>query len=160
MVRLLCSLAIVALVAACSRETSSDRQADRTSEAQDCITEWAGPWTAECSAEWVADVVDRAGYRVSGHTQSAWIVTGRGRSFYIWATDEGPPVEQILRREPYRLVAEVAGEELYDDGTRTFWKANGFLFWIEAGPRGDSVAPTPTELAPLIRSSRLSTPPP
>jgi hypothetical protein len=37
---------------------------------------------------------------------------------------------------------------VYDDGTRTFWLANGYLFWMEAGPRGDSVAPTPTELAP------------
>jgi hypothetical protein len=39
---------------------------------------------------------------------------------YVWATDEGPPVKQILRRESYRFVAEVAGAKVYDDGTRTF----------------------------------------
>ena len=161
MVRLLLLLAIVALVAACSRDSGSDREASKAqvSETQDCITEWVGPWTAECSAEWVAEVVERAGYRVTGDTKSAWIATGTERSFYVWATDEGPPVKQILRRESYRFVAEVAGAKVYDDGTRTFWLANGYLFWIEAGPRGDSVAPTPTELAPLIHASRAVAPP-
>jgi hypothetical protein len=156
MVRRLLLLAIVALATACSRDTPTDQQAGND---QNCIAEWAGPWTAECSAKWVADVVERAGYRVIGDTKSAWIATGRGKSFYIWATDEGPPVEQIVRREPYRLVAKVAGEKVYDDGTRTFWKSNGFLFWIEAGPTGDSVAPTPIQLAPIIRVSGAVAPP-
>ena len=155
MARSLLLLAIVALVPACSRGTLADQRG----KAQNCIEEWAGPWTADCSAKWVAKIVDQAGYHVSGDTKSAWIATGRGRSFYMWATDEGPPVEQIVRREYYRLVAEIAGEKLYDDGTRTFWKANGFLFWIEAGPRADSVAPTPLQLGPLIRASRSVAPP-
>jgi len=55
--------------------------------------------------------------------------------------DEGPAVKQILRRESYRFVAEVAGAKVYDDGTRTFWLANGYLF------------------APLIRASRAVAPP-
>ena len=96
---------------------------------------------------------------LAGDTKGAWIATGTEPSFYVWATDEGPPVKQILRRESYRFVAEVAGAKVYDDFTRTFWLANGYLFWIEAGPRGDSVAPTPTELAPLIRASRAVAPP-
>jgi hypothetical protein len=148
-------VAILAL-AACSHDMPTTRQANGE---QTCIAEWAGPWTAECSATWVAGLVERAGYRVTGDTKSVWIVTGKERSFYVWATDEGPPVKQILRRESYRFVAEVAGARVYDDGTRKFWLANGYLFWIEAGPRGDSVAPTPTELAPLIHASRAVTPP-
>jgi hypothetical protein len=155
MLRRLLLLGIVALVPACSRDTPTD-QGEKT---QNCIVEWAGPWTAECDAEWVAEVVEQAGYRVTGDPKSAWIATGKERSFYIWATDGGPPVKQIVRRESYRFVARVARARVYGDGTRKFWLANGYLFWIEAGPRGDSVAPTPTELAPLIRASRALAPP-
>jgi hypothetical protein len=156
MVRRLLLLAIVALAPACSRDTPADQQGRK---AQNCIVEWAGPWTAECSAKWVAKVVERAGYHVTGDTKSAWIAKGKDQSFYVWATNEGPPVKQILRRESYRFVARVAGARVYDDGTRKFWLANGYLFWIEAGPRGHSVSPTPLQLAPLIRASRAVAPP-
>jgi hypothetical protein len=72
---------------------------------------------------------------------------------------KGRPSSRSFGARAIDSVAEVAGAKVYDDGTRTFWLANGYLFWIEAGPRGDSVAPTPTELAPLIRASRAVAPP-
>jgi hypothetical protein len=154
-VRPLLFLALLAFVSACSRDTPTPQEAGKE---QTCITEWMGPWTAECSAKWVVKIVGQAGYRVAGDTKSAWIAAGRARSFYIWATDE-TPVKQIVRREGYRLVAQVAGTKVYDDGTRRFWRANAYLIWIEAGSRDDAVAPTPTELAPLIRASRAIPPP-
>jgi hypothetical protein len=144
-------LAILVLAAACSRGTPTNRQADVE---QTCIAELAGPWTAECSAKWVAKLVEQAGYRLTGDTKSAWVAAGQGRSFYIWATDLTTPVAQIARRESYRIAARVGRTRVYDDGTRTFWRANRYLIWIQAGPHDDSVAPTPAELAPLIRASR------
>jgi hypothetical protein len=150
-VRPLVLLAILILASACSGDTSTNRQA---AAEQPCIEEWPGPWTAECSARWVARLVDKAGYRVVGDTKSAWIATGEGTSFYIWATDHTTPVKQIARRESYRMVARIAGTTVYDDGTRKFWRANRYLIWIQAGPRDDSVAPTPPELARLIAASR------
>jgi hypothetical protein len=148
---------MLALLLGCSRERAAPQQA--TVEPS-CVAESTGPWTATCSAAWVAKIVEKAGYRLTGDTQSAWVATGRGTSFYIWATDRTAPVGQIARRESYRLVARVAGTKVYDDSIRKFWAASGYIIWIEAGPRGGSIAPKPTELGPLIRASRAAAAPP
>jgi hypothetical protein len=40
---------------------------------------------------------------LAGDTKSAWIATSTEPSFYVWASDEGPPVKEILRRESYTI---------------------------------------------------------
>jgi hypothetical protein len=135
---------------ASARQTiSTDASARRA-----CVRDWAGPWTSECSARWVARVVRRAGFRVTRATGSAWVAAGRGRHFFIWATERAGSVERLARRESYRLLFRVAEAPVYGDGVRKFWPAGGFILWVAAGPRGDSIAPTARELAPLVRASR------
>ena len=153
---------------ACSTEREADTKARRSESAaasrphvagRECVRGWDGPWTYECSAQWVRQVVRAAGYRMTGDTGSAWVAAGGGRSFYIWATEATSSPKQIAKREHYRLVRRVAKAPVYDDGVRKFWPARGFIFWVEAGPRKDSIAPTARELEPLIRASRRLRPP-
>jgi hypothetical protein len=133
----------------------AERVADR-----ECVRESAGPWTAECSAHWVRRIARRAGYRVAESTGGAWIVAGGRHGFFIWATETSASPEVVAEHGGFRLVGRVAGVPVYDDSVRTFWPASGFLLWVEAGPRADSVAPKPGELGPLIRASRAVPPPP
>jgi hypothetical protein len=126
---------------------------------RECVRESAGPWTSKCSARWVRRIVTHSGYRVTGSTGSAWVAAGRGREFFIWATEASGAVEPLAKREGYRLVGRFAEVPVYDDGVRKFWPARGFLFWVAAGPRGDSVAPTADELAPIILATRTVAPP-
>jgi hypothetical protein len=119
-----------------------------------CVLESAGPWTSECSARWVRRIVVRSGYRVTGTTGSAWVAAGRGREFYIWATAASGSVGLLAKREGYRMIGRVVEAPIYDDGVRKFWPARRFIFWVEAGPRGDSIAPTARELEPIVRASR------
>jgi hypothetical protein len=126
---------------------------------RECVSDSAGPWTSECSAHWVRQIVRHSGYRVTGTTGSAWVAAGRGRDFFIWATRASRPVELVAKRGGYRLVGRVAAAAVYDDGVRTFWPARGFIFWVAPGPRGDSTAPTASELEPIVRASRTVSPP-
>ena len=41
-----------------------------------------------------------------------------------------------------------------------FWEAQGFIFWVKAGPSGDSIVPAPAELGRLVEASRIVPPPP
>ena len=127
--------------------------------ARECVQNSPGPWTSECSARWVRRVVRRAGYRVTGTTGSAWVATGAGREFFIWATERSGSVQRAAKREGYRLVGRVAGAPVYDDGVRKFWPADGFIVWLAAGPRGESIAPRGSDLAPIVRASRATPPP-
>jgi hypothetical protein len=107
----------------------------------------------------VRRIARRAGYRVTGTTGSAWVATGGGTEFFIWATEASGSVEVSARREGYRLIGRVAGAPVYDDGVRRFWPARGFVIWVAAGPRGDSIAPRVGELAALVRAGRTIPPP-
>jgi hypothetical protein len=57
------------------------------------------------------------------------------------------------------MIGRVAQAPVYDDGVRKFWPARRFTFWVEAGPRHDSIAPTASELEPIVRASRTVPPP-
>lgn len=127
--------------------------------ARECVSDSAGPWTSECSARWVRRIIRRSGYRVTGTTGSAWVAAGGGREFFVWATERSGGVELSAEREGYRLAGRVAGAPVYDDGVRKFWPARGFVIWLAAGPRGDSIAPRASELASIIRASRTIPPP-
>lgn len=122
---------------------------------------WPGPWTACAEAEWVRRVVQESGYRVVGDTGSALIAEGKGRSFYVWTTP--------ARREPdaiaaeagnWRRLAVIDGVPIYgDEELWRFWQAQRFIFWVKEGPRGDSIVPSPVELAKLVEASRIVPPP-
>jgi hypothetical protein len=108
-------------------------------------SDWSGPWTACSEARWVGRVVEAGGYSVGDGrgTGSALIAQGRGRGFYVWAAgtgaDDRPPA---------------------DDGVRTSWSAQGFTFWVEAGPGAADVKPTVEELDSVVAASRRLRPPP
>jgi len=131
-----------------------------------CLTDqWPGPWTMCPQAQWVRRVVIKAGYRVVDETGSALVAAGRGRSFYIQATEitlrgkTDKSLDRMRKIEGYSLLARIDGVALYGDGVRETWVANGFAFWVSEGPRGDSIAPKPAELASLIHASKTVAPP-
>jgi hypothetical protein len=99
---------------------------------------------------WSRKVALEAGFRIAGSSGSAWIVKGRNRSFYFWATRSA----NDLRAEGYRVVRRLAGVEILTDGVRLVWRLRRATIWIEAGPTEDSIAPKPGELAELIAASR------
>ena len=105
--------------------------------------DWPGPWTACAEARWAERVVEAGGYRVGGGTGSALTAEGRGRAFYVWASSTGTD-----DRRPA------------DDGVRTSWTAQGFTFWVEAGPSSTDVKPTIDELSGIVTASRRIPPPP
>jgi hypothetical protein len=153
---LLASVSFVAL--ACGGEPQRSGAAGTTTRewvdspsAAECEGEWPGPWTACPRAGWVREVAERAGYRVMGETGSALVAQGKGRSFYIWATDqaagqdlnEGP----TARRGP---LGEVEGVSVYgDERLWRWWTANGFVLWFQAGPYRTSQIPRLNEMKSL-----------
>ena len=154
------------LAAGCAGDGAEEKESTGASPmtpaavpARGCVSEPAGPWTSECSARWVRRIVRRAGYRVTGATGTAWVASGRGREFFIWATEPRGSVKRSAKREGYRPVGRIAGASVYDDGVRRFWPAGRFTVWLAAGPHGDSLAPRVGELAPLVRASRTIPPP-
>jgi hypothetical protein len=122
---------------------------------------WPGPWTACAEAEWVGRVVEEGGYRVVGETGSALTAEGDGRSFNIWTTPARREAGAIAADAGNWLeLAVIDGVPVYgDDGLWRFWEAQGFIFWVKEGPRGDSIVPSPGELTTLVRASRTVPPP-
>jgi hypothetical protein len=47
-----------------------------------------------------------------------------------------------------------------DDDLWRFWEAQGFVFWVQEGPRADSVVPSPAELGRLLEASATERAPP
>lgn len=128
---------VVLLGAACSgsREDASIRGCPEPN--------WPGPWTACAEARWVERVVEAGGYDVVGSTGSALTAEGRRRGFYVWANSTG------------------AGDsEPADEGVRTTWAAQGFVFWVESGPLSTDVKPSVDELTGIVAASRRLPPPP
>jgi hypothetical protein len=120
---------------------------------------WPGPWTACAEAEWVRRVVEKAGYRVVGATGSALVARGHGRSFYVWTTRGEQTAQEIADDEGGDYLASIASVRLYGDDDWRFWGAQGFIFWVHEGPRGDAIVPAPAELAQLVRASWTISPP-
>jgi hypothetical protein len=168
MIRALILIAMVILGAACGGDPEGlGGGATRTHEqptpsADECEMEgWPGPWTACPQANWVREVAERAGYRVTGETGSALMAQGNGRSFYIWATEraagqdlsDGP----TARKDP---LGEVEGVAVYgDESLWRWWTANGFVFWLQAGPYASSQIPRLKEMQSLVQASTALSPP-
>jgi hypothetical protein len=131
-------------------------------EPRGCPTkDWPGPWKACAEARWVRRVVEVAGYRVTDEPASALVAEGKGREFYIWTSELALPFSELVCAEGWRRVSAVEGADVYGDRRLwRFWAAQGFIFWVQAGPRATSVAPWPTELGSLIRASQSIRPPP
>jgi hypothetical protein len=119
----------------------------------ECPPTWPGPWTVCPEARWVQQVAEHAGYHVVDDTGSALVAQGGGWSFYVWATDESPGAFQT------QPIGRIEGVDLYGDETRLAWAAQGFVFWLEAGPHGDSQSPPLAEMDSLVRASKEIPPP-
>jgi hypothetical protein len=104
---------------------------------------WPGPWGACAEARWVERVVEAGAYQVGGGTGSALTAEGRGRAFYVWAASTGADDSHPV-----------------DDGVRTSWAAQGFTFWVEAGPGPTDVKPMIVELGGMVAASKRIPPPP
>jgi heat shock protein HslJ len=94
-----------------------------------------GPWShPACPAPaWVRDVVDEAGFHVTGDTGSALIAEGPDASFYIHTTERDDPsmaafVDSLRAEgyEPYPLDYY----PVLTDGTRFVWKVDGLAVWL------------------------------
>lgn len=123
--------------------------------------DWPGPWTACAEADWVRRVVQTGGYRVVGGTGSALVAEGKGRSFYVWTTRARRGVEASAAGAGHRRrLAVVDGTPVYgDEQLWRFWVAQGFVFWVNEGPRADSIAPSPIELRGVLEASEVLPPP-
>jgi hypothetical protein len=121
-----------------------------------CPPTWPGPWTACPEAAWVRLIAGSAGYPITDETGSALVAEGRGHGFYIWATKaaDEPPAAQGWKR-----LGTVEGVDVFDDGIRRRWVAQGFVFWLQAGPSTDATLPLLGEMQPLVQWS-LDLPPP
>ena len=112
-------------------------------------------------ADWIARIAERAGFTVTGETESALIVEGRGPSFYFWSTPLPKPVEELAAEEGWQPLGRSAGADVYGDGELwQWWVAQDRIVWANAGPAANDYVPTLAELAPLIRASREVAPPP
>ena len=125
-----------------------------------CPTDWPGPWTACPEAAWVRLVAVRAGFRIVDETGSALVAQGRGRSFYLWATEIDRSVGRIADDGGWLLLGRRAGVRVYGDGALwRLWSAQGFVFWLQAGPLATSRLPDLDDLEPLVRASMELSPP-
>jgi hypothetical protein len=142
------------------RALTTARGTEEQLRPETCPDEWPGPWTACPEAAWVQRVAERAGYRVVDETGSALVAQGEGRSFYIWATAAPESPGRTAEREKWRLLGRREGARVYgDEDLWRWWGAQGFVFWLHAGPFADSRVPDLDELGFLIRASK-SLPPP
>jgi hypothetical protein len=121
---------------------------------------WPGPWAACAEADWVRRVVESGGYRVVGETGSALVAEGKGHSFYAWTTPAARhPAAIADEAGNSRRLAVVHGVAVYGDDLWRFWEAQGFIFWVNAGPTQDSIVPSPAALARIIEASGTTQPP-
>jgi hypothetical protein len=120
--------------------------------------DYPGPWIACPDAAWVRGIAEAAGYEVVDHTGSALVARGQGASFYIWAARGVAP-----RSEQGRVLCRVGDLDVRGTGWRTgdwrSWRAQGFNFWISAGPTADSTSPDACSMGALIRQSLIQPPP-
>ena len=139
-----------------------DGRVDEARRVLDTLRVSSEAWTVGPEADWVRGVAEAGGYRVVGDSGSALVAEGKGRSFYIWTTRAERPLSVIAAEAGnWRRLAVVGGVPVYgDDDLWRFWEAQGFVFWAQAGPRADSVVPSPAELAQVLAASATISPPP
>jgi hypothetical protein len=142
-------------------EPTGRERVEQPQRSDDCPPDWPGPWTACPEAEWVQQVAERAGYRITGDTGSALISQGHGWSFYIWGFAMAPEeIARAARRESWRRLGTVAGVEVYgDESLWRWWVTEGFVIWLHAGPRQDSRLVPFSEMESLVRASEAVPPP-
>jgi hypothetical protein len=144
-----------------STEAGTAQSGDHASNETDrrgCPHEnWPGPWSACAEADWVREVVRRAGYANVGDTGGALVASTDETGFYIWTTTG---TTATLHDRGERL-GTVAGTPVYgDERLWRIWSAQGFVLWTKAGPSGTDVALSMTALEPLIEASNEVPPPP
>jgi hypothetical protein len=148
-------IAFAVLVPGCGGSGSATSAPAETRAALDCQEpDYPGPWSACPQTEWVRAIVEAAGYEITGDTGSAIVAGGNGHSFYIWAT----PGEGSLGGSS-RPLCKIGDLSIWGvAGGMTdwrYWHAQGFTFWISAGPVGTSESPDPCELDALARESQM-----
>lgn len=142
-------------------EVAPSESVGLTPVSDQCPPDWRGPWTACPETDWVQQVAERAGYHVTGETGSALIAQGKGRSFYIWTSEQATGQDlndgPTARKGPLGVVEGVA---VYGDAhTWLWWAANGFVFWLQPGPYSTSQIPRLNEMESLVLASRALPPP-
>jgi len=99
--------------------------------------------TPRLDAPWLHKAAELAGFHVSGHNDTAWVVHGRSPTgFYLWATRRQP--------EPRPLFDRLANVPIYGTGKRDAWRAQGLTVWLEYGPSADATLPPRGRLAELV----------
>ena len=143
------------------QEATGREKVAQTLSSDECPPDWPGPWTACPEADWVQQVAERAGYRISGETGSALIARGNGKSFYIWVTEATPEeIARTAKRERWQTFGTVGGVEVYgDESVWRWWVSDGFVLWLKAGPYMDSQLPRLAEMGSLVRASGRVPPP-
>jgi hypothetical protein len=120
--------------------------------------DYPGPWTACPDFDWVRGIVEATGYEMADFTGSALVARGRGDSFYIWATKGHGSLAGASRLGCRIGDAKVwVGKGGMDDWR--YWQAQGYTFWLSAGPLMTSRSPDPCELEALVQASRSMPPP-
>lgn len=157
--------AVVALAALSAPIFANTSASSAANELRDTVT--SGVVVEDCpelpercaaATAWVARVVRRAGYRVTGDTGSALIVTGQGTtSFYAWPNRT--PARGDRERKRWRSCGVLTRTRLYCGRQRRSWLVHGWLFTVQAGPYQKSTLPRENGLARLIRASRTLQPP-
>ena len=157
-------LSILALLASVTLTVSAcgSEQRERTREvapqggetavaalADECGPDWDGPWTACPEADWVQRVAERAGYRITGETESALIAQG-----YEAPEEE---VRKVAAREEWKPLAVVEGVVVYgDERLWRWWVVDEFILWLHAGPYEKSKLPSLDEMGALVEASTMS----
>jgi hypothetical protein len=140
------ALASVALALCCGCTGETAVPPDTTAPKK-CET--LGAWSTWPEADWVRRIVREGGYTVLAETGSALVASGKGHEFFIWAA-EGPPSRGMPN---WRRLATVRGVPIYGDrDVWRSWRAQGFTFWVQAGPR-PVFAPAGGRLAPVVDAS-------
>jgi hypothetical protein len=122
--------------------------------AEECPAGWPGPWTACPEADWVQELAERAGYRITGKTGSALIAKGEGSSFYIWATEAPSVASREVSQGVWEPLGRVEGVQVFgDESLWRWWVVDDSVLWLQAGPFEHSRLPSLEELEALVRAS-------
>ena len=137
---------------------STRRSSDSTWSAPRPLPMSANPAPTPQSAwkVWLKEPLHKSSYNVDSDTGSAFVVSGPGTRFYIWAT-EGQDLEDgfaYLPAEGYSLLGKVDETEVWSNGVRITWFSGAYRVWIAGGPTdGEDALPSIELIRPLIRST-------
>jgi hypothetical protein len=95
-----------------------------------------GPWAdPDCPEQaWVRAVAEAAGHEVTGETGSALEVDAAGHRIHLWAfVPEGDrPFSDVIAEERYEPYTTVDGTDVFSDGVRIAWQADGLWVWLSS----------------------------